>query len=302
MACLFVTAANPGLGQSAAPVTAPANTSVPASAAGLRPPPPLTDAQKAVLTGKLADFVSQFATDTGIRLVPIPAGTFMMGSPADEVGRLQDEGPQTRVTLTKDFFLGATTVTQGQWNAVMGRNPSTEHGDPLPVEDVDWANAKTFCERLTDRERSYGNFPAGYAFTLPTEAQWEYACRAGTTSPYPGDLEAMVWYKGNSVPNVHPAGSKKPNAWGLFDMNGNIDQWCIDYYGPYQGGAVADPSGPTTGTKHVIRGANCWQVAQACRSAYRGAIYELVYDGARGSVNGIANLGFRLAFAPSLAK
>jgi len=219
--------------------------------------------------GKVADFASQFATATGIKLVQIPAGTFAMGSPADEVGRQPNEGPQTKVTLTKDFFLGATAVTQGQWTAVMGSNPSHFKGDTLPVETVSWDEATAFCQKLTERERAAGRLGMGYAFSLPTEAQWEYACRAGTTGPYAGDLDAMAWYSKNSGSTTHPVGTKKPNAWGLFDMHGNVFEWCADWYAPYSGGVLTDPAGPVSGSARVYRGGRWGTVGAICRSAHR---------------------------------
>lgn len=214
-------------------------------------------------------FVSEFATRTSIKLVPIAAGSFTMGSPASETGRQPDEGPQTRVTLTKDFFLGATDVTQAQWNGVMANNPSKFKGDELPVESLSWDEAIAFCRKLTERERAAGRLPAEWEFTLPTEAQWEYACRAGTTGEYAGDLDTMAWYANTSEGKTHPVGQKKANAWGLFDMHGNVWQWCLDWYGTYPGGAVTDPVSPATGRIHVHRGGGWTTGAVRCRSAFR---------------------------------
>lgn len=173
-----------------------------------------------------SDFTRQVAAATGIQLVPISAGTFLMGSPSEEAGHLANEGPQTKVTLTRDFFLGATTVTQAQWLAVMGSNPSVFKGDDRPVERVSWNDAVDYCKKLTEGERAAGRLPAGFSYTLPTEAQWEYACRAGTTGPRAGDLDAMVWYARNSGNTTHPVATKQPNSWGLYDMNGNVMQRC----------------------------------------------------------------------------
>ncbi len=291
LACLFVTSANPGHGQSAAPTAAPATASVLPSATSPIPASPLTYAQNAMLTGKLADFVSQFATTTGIKLVPIPAGTFRMGSPADEAGRTPGETPH-QVALTQDYWLGATDVTQAQWTAMINTNPSIFKGDTLPVENVPWDNAMAFCDKLTEQERKAGRLPVGYIFTLPTEAQWEYACRAGTTGPYAGDLDAMAWYiknsggtthanalglydkQGNlwelySGGTTHAVGTKQANAWGLYDTQGNVWEWCSDWWGDYPNGAVTDPTGPASGRKHVVRGGNWSSGAAHCRSAVR---------------------------------
>jgi len=220
----------------------------------------------------LASLRLHLAADTGINLVLIPAGTFLMGSPPEEVDRSPDEEPQTRVTLTHNFFLGATDVTQGQYEAVTGTNPSSfpAAGRDAPVESVSWVEAMAFCQKLNALEQAAGRMPEGYTFTLPTEAQWEYACRAGTTGPYAGDLDAMAWYNQNSADTTHPVGTKRPNAWGLYDMHGNVRQWCLDWYvDSLPGGAVTDPTGPASSNGRVQRG-GCWNVdAQRCRSAYR---------------------------------
>jgi formylglycine-generating enzyme required for sulfatase activity/acetyl esterase/lipase len=253
------------------------------------PPPPVAapPAPTASVPKELTGLLAHLAVDPGINLVLIPGGTFMMGSVVGEADRGTDEGPQTQVTLTKDFFLGATDVTQGQYETVMGTNPSDFKavGKDAPVETVSWQNAMTFCQKLTDRERAAGRLPSGYVFTLPTEAQWEYACRAGTTDPYAGDPAEMSWYGDNSGGKTHPVATKQPNAWGLYDMSGNVYQWCLDWYGKYPGGAVSDWTGPATGNAHVLRG-GAWYYEEAyCRSAYRD------YD--PGFVGNI--LGFRVA-------
>ena len=220
----------------------------------------------------LAGLESQIAAATGIKLVRIRSGVFLMGSAEGEPDRGLDEGPQTQVTLTEDFYLGATTVTQGQYLAVMGTNPSDfkSVGPNGPVEEVTWADAMTFCQELTERERTAGRLPEGWAFTLPTEAQWEYACRAGTTGAYAGSPPAMAWYDRNSGGTTHPVGLKQPNAWGLYDMTGNVYQWCADWYAKrYPGGEVTDPTGPGEGMFHVLRGGGWYYEESYCRSAYR---------------------------------
>ncbi len=267
-----------GRGQSQAP-----------AGAAPRSAPSLTAAQKAVMQGKLAAFAGQFETITGIRLVPIPAGTFLMGSPAAEARRFPNEGPQTEVTLTKDFFLGATVVTQAQWTAVMGDNSSHFKGATLPVESISWEDAMAFGQKLTEQERAAGRLPAGYVLTLPTEAQWEYACRAGTTVGDPGDMHVLAWFAENSEGTTHAVGTRPPNEWGLFDMHGNVWEWCRDWFKTYPGGAVTDPTGPAAGKFRVLRGGSWDYDAAFCRYAFRRNEFPDARD---------INLGFRLALAP----
>jgi formylglycine-generating enzyme required for sulfatase activity len=208
------------------------------------------------------------------------------------VGR-DNERPVTWVTLTQPFWLGRTAVTQGQYQAVMGTNPShfTAAGRDAPVEEVSWDEAMAFCAKLTEREKAAGRLPAGYTYTLPTEAQREYACRAGTEGPFAGDLDAMAWYGPNSGGTTHPVGTKQPNGWGLYDMEGNVSEWCRDWYADkLPGGEVTNPLGPPSGSSRVIHGGNWDVVAVYCRSAFRASPPA----GARA-----LGLGFRLALAPS---
>ena len=194
------------------------------------------------------------------------------------------------MTLTKGYWLGKTEVTQGQWEALMGSNPSNFKGADGPVEQVSWEDAMQFCRKLTERERAAGRLPEGYEYMLPTEAQWEYACRAGTTGPFAGSgsLEAMGWYTDNSGNTTHPVRQKQANAWGLYDMQGNVWQWCRDWFGNYPGAGVTDPSGPFSGAGRVLRGGGWGNTAQNCRSADRGR-------GSPGSRS--SDIGFRLALS-----
>lgn len=223
-----------------------------------------------------------------LELVWIGAGAFTMGSAAEEPERNKAEGPRMLVTLTKGYWLGKTEVTQAQYEAVMGTNPSTlkTSGPDAPVDRVSWIDAMAFCRKLTEQEGTAGHLPEGYAFTLPTEAQWEYACRAGTTGSYVGEPDAMAWHKNNSGETTHPVGTKKPNAWGFYDMSGNVLEWCLDWYGDYPGGAVADPTGPERGYYRMARGGSWRTDARQGRSAARsgGSAGRLDYT-----------LGFRLA-------
>jgi formylglycine-generating enzyme required for sulfatase activity len=209
----------------------------------------------------------------------IPAGTFLMGNPEDEDGRYGHEPQhQLQVTLTKGVYLGIHPVTQAVWQAVMGNNPSKFQGDALPVEPVSWDDCQEFLRKVCEKE--------GPGYQLPTEAQWEYACRAGTTTAYYfGDTisKEQVNY-GNSPPSV--VGSLPPNAWGLYDMHGNVWEWCADWYDEYPKGEVVDPQGPKSGTSRVFRGGSFYYQASVARSAYR------IGMGPAGRDHGF---GFRLA-------
>ncbi|MBQ7401833.1 MAG: formylglycine-generating enzyme family protein [Lentisphaeria bacterium] len=235
-----------------------------------------------------------------LEMVKITAGSFTMGSPAGELGRENDEA-QHQVTLTKDYWLGKYEVTQAQWKAVMGSNPSTFIGDNLPVECVIWHDAKEFCKKLN--EIYADKLPAGYQFDLPTEAQWEYACRAGTTTDLNNgknltsvrgecyNLNEVAWYTKNSGDATHEVGQKRANAWGLYDMHGNVLEWCRDWYGAYPGRSVTDPVGPSSGSERVLRGGGRDFYAFCCRSADRHGVDPAFRFGSDG-------LGFRLALVP----
>ena len=195
-----------------------------------------------------------------------PPGSFMMGSPSGERDRDSDE-TQHRVTLTRGFWLMETEVTQELWKAVMGNNPSSFKGARRPVEEVSWHDAVEFCRKLSRL--------TGKEWSLPTEAEWEYACRAGTQTAYSfgdyaGKLGDYAWYNKNSRSRTHPVGQKLANAWGLFDMHGNVYEWCADWYDDYGSGAVVDPTGPAdVHSFRVFRGGGWLNNAGYCRSADR---------------------------------
>ena len=270
----------------------------------------------------------QLFANTSLPMSWIPAGTFMMGSPEAELGRKADEGPQTTVTLTKGYWLGNTEVTIGQWKAVTGQslrdkvnkmlndetlydfegkqqklrdfmnfdrnNPDkimAHEDEQAPMYFISWNEAMNFCKKLTIQEHTTGRLPAGYEYTLPTEAQWEYACRAGTTgatyavaandNTTDASADGIAWYGknssngysgrglGNPIAGPRNAGEKLANKWGMQDMLGNIWEWCLDWYGPYPGGKVTDPRGPVTGIYRVNRGGSFGSGISDERSANR---------------------------------
>jgi len=295
----------------------------------------------------------------------MPPGDFVMGSPEGEAGAYDEEGPRLEVRLTHGFWLGRTPVTQGQWRAVMGGSPKTQVAkfladtrqyklgdkqqtlreywelpadtDPgsrvgdelsgLPMYYVTWSDAMDFCAKLTEMERAAGRLPPGYEYTLPTEAQWEYACRAGTTAAtYAGDIEihgdchapvldGIAWYSGNSsvgfngigwdtsncIDKQYPGGraaprlvaAKEPNAWGLHDMLGNVWEWCFDGYWKYPGGKVTDPVGNPEGATRISRGGAWNGKARDCRAACRNWTWSYLPN---------YNMGFRVALAPVLPR
>jgi formylglycine-generating enzyme required for sulfatase activity len=289
----------------------------------------------------------------GIRMVRIPAGSFTMGSPEGEVARRADEA-QHEVTITRPFYMGIYEVTQKQYYDIM--LPDFDHGSwmfirgPLhagtafhyreravpsyrswmgskelklqyPMECVTWDKAREFCRRVTERERKAGRLPGGYAYRLPTEAQWEYACRAGSEGSYnvkaegdkagnledPEYVDSFACVAGGKTIRV---GQKKPNAWGLYDMHGNVYEWCLDWYGPYPTGKVKDPIGPPEGKERVARGGSfCGppphsppgHVAQA--DPYKTArpfLRSAGRDHFPPDVNFYAILGFRVVLAPEV--
>jgi len=214
-----------------------------------------------------------FSNSIGMKFTPVPVGDFMMGSP-DGDGK-SDEHPQHLVRITKPFFLGVYEVTQAQYTKVMGSNPSNfkDAGDDAPVEQVSWDAAQEFCRCLSDLsvERT-----ANRIYRLPSEAEWEYACRAGSTSKYGfGDdtqpLHEYAWYEENSDDRTHPVGQKLPNKFGLYDMHGNVAEWCADWKGPYAANAISDPMGPESGFSRVIRGGSWAAGSAGCGSAARNA-------------------------------
>ena len=202
-----------------------------------------------------------------MKLVLIRPGNFLMGSPDSEKGRKSEEGPQHEVTISKPFYMGVTKVTQAQYEAVMGTNPSKFKGPANPVDSLTWDEAAEFCKKLSEK--------TGKTVRLPTEAEWEYACRAGTRTRFSfGDSESALgdyaWWESNSGGKTNPVGQKKPNPWGLYDMNGNVWEWCADWFGGYSSGASTDPQGAGSGERRVLRG-GAWCNGQTGTGNFRCA-------------------------------
>jgi formylglycine-generating enzyme required for sulfatase activity len=282
------------------------------------------------------------SADATVEMIWIPPGTFVMGSPESDPMSNADERSQTHVKLTKGFWIGKTIFTIGQWKSVTGLDVRGKLGkvldddtlydlggkkqtvrdfmrfsrdaDPgrylagegldLPMYFVSWNDAMELCKKLNDRERAAGRLPAGYEYNLPTEAQFEFACRAGTTdATYAGPLDKIAWYDANSPDGYtgkgfpvsgrtggpRPVAQKLPNAWGLYDMTGNVWQWCRDWYGPLPGGSQTDPTGPAVGTDRVNRGGSFGSGASSERSAARAK---------NPPAEASAYRGFRLALCP----
>ena len=232
-----------------------------------------------------------------LTLAIVPPGRFMMGSPPSDVEADDSERPAHEVEIARPFELQTTPVTQSLWTSLMRTNPSHARGADRPVEQVGWLDAVRFCNTLSQAaglEEAYvwrgddvvwkGLDSDGYR--LPTEAEWEYACRAGSTAPRYGDLDAVAWHRGNSGGWTHPVGHKQANAWGLHDMLGNVWEWTGDRFGTYPGGRVTDPVGSTEGTPRVTRGGSWWMVGRCVRAAHRSKSAPSYNND---------NLGFRVA-------
>ena len=227
--------------------------------------------------------VIDLGKDVKLEMVLIPAGKFKMGSPASEKDRNEKE-TQHEVTLTKPFYMGKYEVTQEQWFEIMGENPSREKGRMLPVTNVSWNECHFFIRKLNEKTNG--------GYRLPTEGEWEFACRAGTTTAYSfGDkiTPKDANYVGSEIGKPVAIGSYKPNSFGLYDIHGNVWEWCEDWYGDYPAGAVTDPKGPAKGEYRVLRGGSFLTNVSAARSSLRN------FNSPTDRLNGG---GFRLARTP----
>ena len=200
----------------------------------------------------------------GMDFVWVPPGVYRMGSASSEAK--SDEQPVTQVRISRGFWIGIHEVTQAQWQAVMGSNPSgfKSCGPDCPVETVTWDDVQGFLRRLNERERG-----PGYEYRLPTEAEWEYAARSGTSGDRYGEHDEIAWCLDNSGNRTRPVGEKASNTWGLHDMLGNVWEWVQDRYGAYPGGSVADPQGPNSGARRVTRGGDWRAPPSRCRASDR---------------------------------
>jgi formylglycine-generating enzyme required for sulfatase activity len=238
------------------------------------PEVPLVGVGVVAIPGSAGYHYSPLTNSFGMEFVYIPAGSFLMGSPETEPGRNPDE-VQHGVTITRAYYIQTTSVTQAQWQALMGVTPSRfkERDRDCPVIGVSWSDCQKFIQRLNARGEG--------TYRLPTEAQWEYACRAGTPTAfangeiikvfceYDPNLDALGWYCGNAPQGPHPVAQKSPNAWGLYDMHGNVYEWCHDWYAEYPTTPQTDPQGPFTGSARVARGGSWFSSSKNCRSGAR---------------------------------
>lgn len=235
----------------------------------------------------------------GIKMVRIPEGTFMMGL---ENGNTDNTQPVHRVNVS-EFLMSATEITQRQFQRVMGKNPSRVIGNNFPVENASWFDAVRFCNRiseLTGLDLCYNTDTWQCDFSkngcrLPTEAEWEYACRAGSNEKYcfgndKSRLTEYAWYSANTS-GTYPVGVKKPNAWGLYDMHGNVYEWCSDFYDEnyYKNSPINNPTGPQSGSYRVLRGGSWFNHSDYLRSAHRGREHQGVGD---------SHIGFRVVYRP----
>ncbi len=252
------------------------------------------------------DLVGQIENNAAPRAAPfpgmvwIPPGSFTMGSDPGEADRGSDEGPMMEVRLVRGFWMAQHEVTQEAYARVIGNNPSTFTADPqAPVEKVNWHEAMAYCQKLTDEADRSGTLPRGLVFRLPTEAEWEYACRAGSVTRFSygddateSDLARYAWYVENSDSSTHAVGQKEPNAWGLYDMHGNVWEWCWDAWQvAYPGGKQRDYRAQKGGWLRVARGGSWLYSAGNCRSANRDDY---------GPNNRCSDIGFRVVLAPPL--
>jgi eukaryotic-like serine/threonine-protein kinase len=250
----------------------------------------------AVRPPEASSVVSAVANSVGMKFVLIPAGNFLRGSPDSDPDAIANEKPEHIARITKPFYLGVFEVTQAEYQRVMGYNPSffTRSGPTAPVEKVTWEKAQEFCQKLSSLPEEQA---ARRVYRLPTAAEWEYACLAGARTRYcfgddAGKLGEYAWFGEDWKSHTHPVGQKKPNAWGLYDMHGNVWEWCADYWTDdgYATSPREDPRGARDGSGREDRGGSFGSAAADCRAACRSG---------RSPVVAYSNLGLRVAFTAS---
>ena len=216
--------------------------------------------------------------ELNLKMIWVPAGKFMMGSPKSEPGHQTEEENLHQVIISRGFWVGQFEITQSQYEMMMGENPSIIVDPRMPVQKVSWENAMEFCKELTSREMQEDRLPEHWIFNLPTEAQWEYACRADISGPFhfgyeTDELADYAWFHENSSGSPKPGGLKKPNSWGIHDMHGNLGEWCFDWYGKvYPPDGSVDPITEKASRFKVFRGGTYTDLAERCRAAYRNRI------------------------------
>jgi formylglycine-generating enzyme required for sulfatase activity len=216
--------------------------------------------------------------DLDMKMIWVPPGKFVMGSPKSEPGHRQEEEELHQVTISRGFWVGQFEVTQAQFETILGDNPSAFKDPQMPVHKVNWHEAMEFCEVLTEREKSVNRMPNKWSFNLPSEAQWEYACRADTTTVFhfgneAEELPPYGWFADNSDGGPKTIGTKKPNAWGIHDLHGNMGEWCFDWYGKaYPVDGSVDPITEKASAFKVFRGGTYTDIPERCRAAHRHRI------------------------------
>ncbi len=238
--------------------------------------------EKKIIAPRFESYTEDLGNGVKLEMVAIPGGTFLMGSPESDQEARDRERPQHQVTVS-EFYLGKYQVTQAQWQAVMGNNPSYFNGENLPVERVSWEDAQKFCQKLSQQTSK--------TYRLPTEAEWEYACRAGTTAANAGNLDDIAWYDKNSERKTHPVGQKKPNSFGIYDMHGNVWEWCQDWYDNYSSTSQTNPTGPQKGEDRVLRGGSWGYDQDFARAVSRDDFPPS---------NRVSSVGFRVVVVPLL--
>ena len=269
--------AKPKTEQTAKPAPAKKKTNQPAKPSAAK----RTNSSGATSNSSLQYISSKTFTANGVsfEMMYVKGGTFTMGATSVQGSDAEyDEKPVHSVTLSS-FYICKYEVTQALWQAVMGSNPSFRKGDDLPVESVSWDDCQTFIRKL--------NALTGKNFRLPTEAEWEFAARGGNHSrgyKYAGsnNIETVAWYDGNSGGKTHVVGTKSPNELGLYDMSGNVWEWCQDWYGSYSSASQTNPTGASSGSRRVLRGGSWYSIAWYCRSSYRGSIMPDFCDSGNG--------------------